>query len=693
MSEKDRFDWSDDTDFDSLADEPIEGFADFEDMNGYEDSLADDPADDADALADRAETAASESVAATSDDPVDTKKRKLKASAHGRRGISSGELGFLFSASILVAAAGIGSASLLAVGVNPASLWQPAEFMAWENYLNLQNSPLNILALICLGVVFLTLLGSRAVAKAANVANERAAVAEEMLDRVTSLRLEDEGSWQDPAFKAFAPAASFVAETLGAWRLQAARQKHFTGLEGELHRLERALAENSRADLTGRFDSPAVGALSDEMIRYFDERETLSRELAEHTSKEGAESAEILQVLQDARCWQKSSTETLGLQGTAVDRLSERLKGAAAAMAPVADEDGPQTVLDAFKAELDNLRTAEAKAPDAMVELTNLVDKGGKLAFQIAMEVARLGPRGERLVPMSQALEDLTTSFRTVADDVSNGGRQGNDLADGLARLAVKLTDLDQKIQSDDGGNWQGQLQELGAGAEQLARNLSEIVQSHEPQAARLVTLGTNFSEFSGGSFDADDLTSGNSENPPAGVLSIEGQTPFGDGGHDGESIHQPADVDPFSVTPPSRVDNEPSDSTFTSSVGTPEASIFGNDASAEKMPGLEIDSSFGSTQDPFDTGAAAEEEKVYDLDDFGSLPATDETEAVEATEPPVAAEEEIYELSDFSAQPVIEEEQVYEIADLGAVSLDSPVAEVDEEIFDLNDFGAVKLS
>ena len=36
-----------------------------------------------------------------------------------------------------------------------------------------------------------------------------------------------------------------------------------------------------------------------------------------------------------------------------------------------------------------------------------LVDRGSKLAFQIAMEVARLGPRGERLLPMTQALEEL----------------------------------------------------------------------------------------------------------------------------------------------------------------------------------------------------------------------------------------------------------------------------------------------
>ena len=53
----------------------------------------------------------------------------------------------------------IAVASLLAVGVNPVTLWQPERLLQWENYFNLQSNPLNILALIFLGVVALTLLG------------------------------------------------------------------------------------------------------------------------------------------------------------------------------------------------------------------------------------------------------------------------------------------------------------------------------------------------------------------------------------------------------------------------------------------------------------------------------------------------------------------------------------------------------
>ncbi len=686
MSEKDRLDWSEENDFDSLADEPTEGFADFDDMHGFEDSLDESPIDDADVMADRVESAyAAENKAKNA-----AQKGKTVVAVQRKRGISSVELGFVFSASVLVAAAGIGSASLLAVGINPASLWQPDQFIAWENYLSLQNNPLNILALICLAVVCLTVLGSRAVAKAASGANERAQAAEELLDQVTALRLENESAWQDPVFKAYTPAASFVAETLGAWRLQASRQKHFTGLEGELHRLEKALTDGSREDLTGRFDSPAVGALSDEMIRYFDERDTLSRQLDELRNKDKADASEIAMVLQDARCWHDASEKNIGLQGTAVERLSARLKSLAADWDEANGESDAKAAFAEFKAELESIRTEDAKAPDSAAELTELVDKGSKLAFQIAMEVARLGPRGERLVPMSQSLEDLTTSFRaaTEGDSPSEATNQG--LTESLAQLTVKLADLEQKVQGSDTTDWSGTMQQLGVGANQLAENLAEILQSHTPQAERLTNMGTNFSTFSGVEFDPADMSSGNPDNPPAGVLSIEGRTPFGDNDN-GMSVHQPADVDPFSVTPPARLPEVPGDSSFTSSVGEPKADIFGSGMQQDQMPGLEIESSFGDKQGPFattpdavaDPEPAADGEEVYELEDLGAQP-------VAAT--PAAAEEEIYEISDLASTPVADE-KVYEIADLGAVRLDSPQTDSDEEVYDLDTFGAVPLN
>ncbi len=704
MSEKDRFDWSDENSFESLADEPIEGFADLDEIADLDDMVDyGDTSDEELAAAEPQATDAKETVSTTEEDE---KKPVPSVSGRSSRGISSGELGALFTASILVAAAGVGSASLLVVGVNPASLWQPEKLLAWENYLNLSNNPLNILMLICLGIVALTLLGSYAIAKAANGANNRTRAAEQMLDQVTALRLENEGAWQSTAFSDYGPAAAFVAETLGAWRLQAARQKHFTGLEGELQRLEKALSSNSRVDLTGRFDSPAVGALSDEMIRYFDEREALARAVSELQEKDQATAAEIVQVLQDARCWHEASGQNLGLQGAAMDRFAERLNELHAEWAQDLSQNEVRTALTDFLAEFDHMGTSKAAAPSPTAELTELVDRGSKLAFQIAMEVARLGPRGERLVPMSQSLEDLTTDFRKVTNQFESSADSGQEWTEDLAKLKAKLTPLVTAVRDSGEEDWQQQLQLFVPAAGQMASNIADVVQSYVPQAERLTGLGTSFSEFSGAEFDGDDLSSGNPENPPAGVLSIDDRAPFADDEsvHNQDGIHQPADVDPFAVTPPKVLDS-PADPSFTSSVGRDKADIFGSGMQSTELPALELETSLGIEHDPFGKSEADSVnpelsdngEKVYDLEDFGAVSAAvpDSTPVVKEVGPVVADENEsgVYELSDFAAQPLADEEKVHDLAEFGGVRLDDPQAEPDEEVFDLNAFGAVPLT
>ncbi len=714
MSEKDRFDWSDDTDFESLADEPIEGFADFDDMEDFDDAGGDATAADADLSFDGEESPdesaterAAESNEAAPREPV------VIGSPHGR-GISSGELGVLFSVSTLVAAAGVGSASLLAFGINPASLWQPDVFLNWNNYLALENNPLNVLVLVCVGIVLLTMLGSWAIGKAARGASDRTRKAEDMLEQVTKLRLEDESAWQESAFGAYPAAASFVSETLGAWRLQAARYKHFTGMEGELHRLEKALSDDSRTDLDCHFDSPAVGALSDQMTRYFDERAAAHRQIEDLRNKDQATSAELMEVLQDARCWHHASAQNLGLQGASLDRLAGRFNEFSTELAQNAVDPELKAAFKDIRADLDRLRSASANTPDVATELVGLVDQGSKLAFQIAMEVARLGPRGERLGPMSQSLEDLTTDFRKVSSRISADEGPAKQWADDLAGFGSSLADLESRALDPDDAQWQEQAKQFGPAAGQLAQNLADMVQSHAPQAARLTNLGTDFSQFSGADFDPDKLNSNNPDSVPSGVLTLEGRTPFS---HDEDSrnegsIHQPADVDPFAVTPPAQANEGPADSSFTSSVGEPAADIFGSGLDRSELPSLELDTSFGVKRDPFEAGPVetaepqlpVAEEKVYDLDDFGALPADSSDESL------TDEDDGVYELSDFAAEPIVDtapieaqdevHDQVHDLAAFGAVRLDSPQGDAqvlehvpEEEVFDLNTFGAVPLN
>ncbi|MCB1184996.1 hypothetical protein KDM41_16330, partial [bacterium] len=665
-----------------------------------------------------------------------------RSAAWRGRTISGFEMGFFFTISVLVAAAGMGAAVLLAVGVNPVSLWQPETFFAWQNYTRLTENPLNVLALIGLAVVVLTLLGSSAFARAAGRANARTRAAERMLDRVTALRLENEPAWQDPALKDDDAVATFAAETLGAWRLQHARQRHFTGLEGELHRLEKALADNSRTDLTGRFDNPAAGSLADQMIRYFDEREALSREVAERRAGDEAEATEIESVLHDARSAQHVTRQNVTSQAEALRKLAAALDlfagdlDSAQAAAPVA-------AMAAFKNEFDKVCRMADDAGGAATptdELVQLVDRSSKLAFQIAMEVSRLGARGERLGPMSQALEDLTTDFRQLTDKF-NVDRGKPSLGASLERLAGKLADLEKQFETGEDSPAVA-ARAFGPAAEQLAANLGDLAAGFEPQADRLTHLGEKFSDFAGTPFDADDL-SGDPDNPPAGVLSLEGRMPAIS---TGESIHQPADVDPFAVTPPKvapRSEPEP-DHGFTRGSGAG-GDIFGGGLDRTAMPDLEIETSFSMRTDPFATGGDAtaepdlsgDGEKVYDLEAFGAesvvadevpvaetpLAAAPEVVAAAPVAPvapaaPVVPEEpsaeadageHVHDLSEFDATPLTLEaepasraaasvahdtaEKVYDLAEFGAVRIDEAGGGAgDEEIYELAEFGAVPL-
>jgi hypothetical protein len=451
-------------------------------------------------------------------------------------------------------------------------------------------------------------------------------------------------------------------------------------------------------------------------VRYFDERVASAREIDELCHKDQDASTEIIKVLQDARCWHQASAQNLGLQGVSLDRLANRFNEFATELGQGSTDPELAAAFAEVQSELDGLRTAGAKAPDAASELVGLVDQGSKLAFQIAMEVARLGPRGERLGPMSQSLEDLTTDFRKVSGRISADEGPAQRWAEGLAELNAKLADLETQAQSAGLNQYEAQARQFGPAAGQLAQNLADMVESHAPQAARLTNIGTDFSQLSGTEFEPDDLGRGDADNPPAGVLSLEDRTPFANekDTHNEGSIHQPADVDPFAVTPPARADEAPGDPSFTSSVGEPAADIFGSSLDRNELPSLGLDTSFNVKQDAVvedmekspEPRLPVEEEKVYDLDDFGAMPAV-------ADEEPLTTEDDgVYELSDFDAAPVTaaDEEQVHDLAAFDAVRLDSPQGDVpaqalvssqpssqpsepEEEIFDLNTFGAVLLN
>ncbi len=663
MSEKD-FDWSDDLDFESLAEEkelaedfdgPVDSFSDFDDLADYAEAPEEDGgsilAEDSGLAADGQEDGAGADTPAASDG----KPARAGVSARAEKVVSPGGLGFLVAACTLAGALGMAGALLAALGANPLALWDPSGFMAADRIFNFQDHPLNLFYLVAVGVVLLTLMGAALASRLGRRANSRIHQSEALLSKLTALRLDNELPWTSEELKADPDTSAFVSDVLGAWRLQQARQVRSAGLEGELRRLEKALRDDSRSDLADRYDHPLVGTLADAMVGWHDELHAARDEVKQTREKDEADTAAVMNLIQDARTWNNSNSHRVEVQASTLRRWSTRFGELADKFA--AGSDNQQILASLQGLQKDLARSLEADQADDQGSLDELVDRGSKLAFQIAMEVARLGPRGERLLPLSQSLEELTTQFRQGVAQARGGG------ADSAASSQAVLTRLEQiSVQLvKDGAQGDGALvrtlQDLVPAAGKLAANLEEVGGSFGQQDTRLNTLGSRFAELAGQPFDPEVVQEGEPVHPPEGGLMVTSSDPFG---KEMKKAPEQDEVDPFGdagMTLPGE-QSPLADSAFSQDV-TPAAS---DDFTVESFSAPEpaaADHSFGETggfgSDPFvaeepevqaKPDLPVEEEKVYDLKEFGAVRLDDEGGAVQGNED----EDRIYELSEFGA-------------------------------------------
>jgi hypothetical protein len=603
MSEQEKFDWDDDMDFESLADEQemqedsLEELADF-----GEESQVDPPEIDVNVEAESG------------------KDHNPGLSSASGLGLSAGGVGTLFAISTLVSGLGLAGAVLFVGNLDPMAFWNPEGLTQVNQWFNFQTYPLNLLYILVAGVLALSILGSWAVARSVKAAQAQHEATADLLEKITQLRLDHEEPWQNSNFKADSRVAGFVAETLGSWRLQMARQQKSIGLEGELRRLQKALEAKSRDDLVGRYDNPFAGDLADAAVQLFDAGEAARKEAEGTRSKDQHHSEEILSIVQDARSWNRSTRERMGFQGVAVEKLSTQLAQLGSLVSQLT---GSQDQSQVSAAVADISREVAALNSDSaggvgLVKMGELVDRGSKLAFQIAMEVARLGTRGERLLPMTQALEELTNEFRqtTTALGEDNGSEAQGRIKERLEQVQARL----DKGAGPESGKLTEVIGQLIPSAEKVSQDLGEVSQTFTQQADRLTKLGETLSTFTGVTFDAEDISAGNPDNPPEGGLNLTQHDPFASTVEPEDSV---ADVDPFSHSDDLLLgsSSQPEDSGFLTSV----------------TPGQE--ESYGEAEPLL----PPEEEKVYDLAEF---------EAVRLDEPETADAEggEVYDLAEFGA-------------------------------------------
>jgi len=455
-------------------------------------------------------------------------------------------------------------------------------------------------------------------------------------------------------------------------------------VEGELRRLEKALNTKSRTDLTGRFDHPAVGRLADEMVRYFEARDTAVGKLDEYENRNLENSTDVIDLLQESRQWNGSTLDQMGVQCAALDELTGQMDDLSRHIQNAATEagstDGMTDIIEGIRKDLTAQLNGGMTADPTASELNDLVDRGSKLAFKIAMEVARLGPRGERLLPMSQSLEDLTTGFRQLADRV-NDRDVGSAQTPAQASIHKKLETLAALITQDENIPWRDmadEVQDYGPAAALISGRFAGMVEGFNGQEERLVRLGTSFAEMTGAEFDSNSIPRKEPSVAPVASLDIIGQNSLP---RSVEPALAPAAVDPFATQDSFSAPNlfPAADSPFQSMDKNPEVEPEG-------------DSRFSlNPESPADMPLSGDEEKVYDLEDLGASPVEElETEDTE----------QIFDLSSFGATPMAGEEsqgpdEVFDLADFGAMSLDQAVESdqagvTDEDgVFDLSDFGA----
>jgi len=532
---------------------------------------------------------------------------------------------------VMLAGLTMSTGLLTATGAAPELLLDFSGFSDPATIGDFRTHPVNAFWLATLVTLVAAALAAIAVERRVGSLAGSAAADAQKLSAIAQLDPEQPAGWQSPVLQADPDLAATVSNLLGHYQLQQAKLMRYVDLEGELHRLEKAVAESDLGQLAGEWENPAAGSLADQMVRVIEGRQSEQREADQRLRTFEEQGADLVAGLRDARGWNNTTLDQISQQGAAAERVARQVGKLARA---VADNPQRQAQFDRLRQALQSVQEELASLPargaerrrDPEAPLMTLVERASRLAFQIAMEVARLGAKGERLLPLTQDLEELTTELRHQTDQGSREGKE-NPVERALAAVRGRLAELDPSVLADDERTTTAAaVTEVAPLAGQAAEALAQVVRSFNVQTARLSQLLGAASDLTGIDVDLDD------DHGPA------------DG--DGLAVEQ---FDPFG-----------SESASASGlVADPFASSGGSIFDTNTVPGLDREFQQAAlpvadeaplppplTQDAptpeVGTGVPSEAEKVYDLLEFDARRLPPEPTAV--PEPPV------HDLSEFGA-------------------------------------------
>jgi len=566
--------------------------------------------------------------------------------AKKRRKVRSGRAwgaGFFFFSLVLLAGLTLASGLMTAFGAAPESLLNFSGFNDPMTIGDFQAHPVNAFWLAVLVIVAAALVAALAVDRRLQGLTATVAAQDEVMEALRTLNPEDPESWKREELQNDPDMAAATSALLGHHNLQSAKLERYVGLEGELHRLEKAMSEDSTVDLNGSWENPSVGSLADQARRLLEARHELASNASERDQALEEQGPDLVAGIRDARSWNSGTLDKLNAQGASLENLTRHLAKLAEALPVDADRarrrDRVRQALEAVRQEIESLparNDQQSAAEDSSVNA--LVERASRLAFQIAMEVARLGTKGERLLPLTQDLEELTTELRGSAEQKRTEPGQEDPRDKVLTAVRGRLAELDPESLRPAGEEEAAtDLSKLAPVASQAAAGLAQIFKSFNNQTERLSSLLGLATELTG--VQADVVDSATMDPATGNSLLVERFDPFG-----AEKTPEGGLVaDPFASAGESIFSADQDNRDFGSSVlPGQEESVLSSSEPEPEVPEV-AEPLAAAPPIPEVEPLPLEDEKVYDLSEFDAEPLSAEPGVNEA-------EDRIFDLKEFDA-------------------------------------------
>ncbi len=483
-----------------------------------------------------------------------------------------------------------------------------------------------------------------------------------LLARLGTLDLDSDSGWQDPSLRAEGDLSRFLDAVRARDRLQRSALARSAVLEGELTRLGKGLLAGERSAVTEAYEMPLVGRAASGAALLHEEIDRLRVAQAELEAKLQEAGGQATTAAAEARRWQAQAGGRLGALQTALQRVgseTQRLAGAFAEKLRALEEieqRGVPSLVDVRGALPAEAAGAQAgQLIQTAHAIKDLVARGGSLAIQTALEVTRLGDRGETLFPLTESLKSLVTEFQGIATRLERAARDQESTGSALARAQAQMDEIVAASGRDipEPEAWRrgaARAGELRAALVRIGADADALVQAFAEQGARLEALAGALSELTGVACEAIDATA-----PGAGGFEIEA---FG-GPALGES--DPA----FPARAPAAPPATPAPAAPTAAAPAHDR-LFAVDAppaGAPAAPAAPRGGSIFAPEEPrLDGGepdapatpeapaeAAAEAERIYELAEFGAV-ALDAPSAAPAAPPAMEEEDHIYDLHELGA-------------------------------------------